>query len=112
MSYLSLPTFTQALLEGKNATSRAWYFFFQGLWKGQPPGAQSPVTVTTSPFTFPATQRGYLIVQGGTVSMIQTNRDGVTNMNTGQTQGCIPVSAGDLAIVTYSVKPNLTFVPQ
>ncbi len=106
----ALPNFNQPIVE-KGVTSRAWYQFLQQLWKGTPPAAESSVTVGASPFTFTASQRGFVIVQGGTVSLVQFSRS-TTNYTTGQTSGCFPVSAGDSLIVTYSVSPNMTFVPQ
>lgn len=109
--FLTLPNYRQTLMDKAN-TSSPWYKFFSGLFTGKPPSAESTVTATTSPMTYTATQRGFMIVQGGTVSLVQWNRGGVTNHATGQTQGCFPVSQGDSLIITYSVAPTLTFVPQ
>ena len=106
----ALPTFNQQILEG-GRTSRVWYFFFQGLWNGIPPGAESKVVVTASPFGFIAPRGGFLIVQGGTVSSVSFSRDGITPHATGQTAGMFPLSKGDTLTVTYSSVPNLTFVP-
>lgn len=106
----NLPTFDQPLVD-RNTTSKVWYFFFKSLYTGASPGPEGPVTLTGSPFTYSATQRGFLIVQGGTVSLVQFSR-GSTNYTTGQTQGCFPVSAGDRLIINYSVAPTVTFVPQ
>jgi hypothetical protein len=96
--------------QGK-ATS-PWYRFFQGLYKGIPPASEVAVKATASPFHYTTPQRGFLIVQGGTVSMVQLSRGGVTNYNAGQTSGVFPLSSGDSAVVTYSVTPNITFFPQ
>lgn len=109
--FLTLPNYRQALAD-KGNTSSPWYKFFSGLFTGKPPSAEVTVTVGTSPYTYTATQRGFLIVQGGTVSLIQWSRGGVANHTTGQTQGCFPVSAGDSLIITYTGAPNVTFVPQ
>lgn len=109
--FSTIPTFDQTLTD-KGVTNRVWYFFWQSLYKGNPPGAESTLTVTQSPFTFVAAQRGFVIVQGGTVSMIQFSRGGVQNYNTGATTGVFPLSAGDSLIVTYSGIPAMTFVPQ
>jgi hypothetical protein len=107
----SLPTYEQGL-NPKGQTSSVWYRFFQGVYQGKPPALEATQTAATSPYTFTASQKGFLIVQGGTVSMVQFSRGGAVNYNTGVTQGCFPVSAGDSIIVTYSVVPNTTFVPQ
>lgn len=105
------PTYNEPLAT-KGATTRDWYSFFAGLLSGQATGLPSPVTAGTSPYTYKAAQGGTLIVQGGTVSMVSFSRDGVTNFNTGQTQGMFPLSQGDVLIITYSGTPNFTFVPR
>lgn len=109
--FLTLPSYRQSLVD-KGQTSSTWYRYLSGLFAGKPPGAESKVTVTTSPMTYTASQGGFVIIQGGTVSLVQWSRGGVTNHNTGQTQGCFPVSAGDSLIITYTGAPNLTFAPQ
>ncbi len=109
--YLTLPNYRQSLID-KTQTSSPWYKYFSALFVGKPPGAESTVTIGTSPYTYTATQRGFLIVQGGTVSLVQWSRGGVTNHTTGVTQGCFPLSQGDSLIITYTGAPNLTFAPQ
>jgi hypothetical protein len=47
-------------------------------------------------------------VQGGTVSKIQLIR-GATTIDTGMTQGQVYLSKGDIAKITYTVKPAVTF---
>lgn len=105
------PTYNEPLAT-KGVTTRDWYVCWTGLVNGQPTGIPAPVTAGPSPYTYKASQGGTLIIQGGTVSMVSFSRDGVTNFNTGQTQGMFPVSAGDTLIITYSGAPNLTFVPR
>lgn len=105
------PTYNEPLAT-KGATTREWYSFFTGLLNGQAIGVPSAVTPASSPYTYKAAQGGTLIIQGGTVSMVSFSRDGVTNFNTGQTQGMFPISQGDLLIITYSAAPHLTFVPR
>lgn len=108
---LVIPTFDQEL-QSRNKTAAPWYRFFQGLYKGIPPATEVSIIPSQSPFTYTTSQRGFLIVQGGTVSLVQLSRGGNVNHTTGQTQGVFPLSAGDSAVVTYSVTPNLTFFPQ
>jgi hypothetical protein len=105
------PTYDDALTQ-KGATSRGWFTYWFGLGKGQPTGPIAAISPGVSPYTFTAPQGGTVLVQGGTVSLIQITRDGVNNFNTGQTQGAIPVSQGDSLIVNYSVVPTLTFIPR
>lgn len=111
MTTLNIPTFDQKIAEG-SYTSRIWYFFWQGIWKGTPPAIESAVTVTTSPMTYVATQRGFMVVSGGTISAIAFSRGGTTFYTSGQTAGSFPLSNGDSLRVTYTVTPTMTFFPQ
>lgn len=114
MSFLGLPNFTQPITKN-SSIDRTWYTFIQGMWKGQAPGTEAPVTLTPSPFIYTASRKGFAIVQGGTVSVVSwqgSARGSTTPHNTGQTSGCFPLSQGDQLIITYSSAPNVTFVPQ
>lgn len=68
------------------------------------------LTVTASPFTYTAPFTGCVVVTGGTVSLIQLIRQGVT-IATGLTTGFIQVSRLDQVQVTYSGLPTMTFLP-
>lgn len=105
-----VPQFNQPL-NLDSVTNKDWYFFFVGLFRGLAPGNESAVTPTGSPFTYSAAVKGSLIVQGGTVSQIAFTRDGVTTHNVGATSGMFPMNAADRIIVTYTIAPNITFVP-
>ena len=107
--YNTFPTYDQPISE-KGGTARGWYRFFQGLAFGVPPGAETAVTVGTSPFTYTAPRGGAVIVQGGIVSAISFAR--VSSHVTGATQGLFPVSSGDMITITYTGVPTVTFVPQ
>ena len=111
MSLNNLPKFEVPLSQGR-VTDKGWYFFWQGLFTGLAPFRETPTSVPVSPATLSTNQRGFYIIQGGTVSLVQWSRDGNTNYTTGQTQGIFPVSASDRLITTYTVTPNVTFVPQ
>lgn len=106
----SVPTYQTPLVSG-GVTTRDWYFFFTGLFRGLPPANVTVVTPGPSPYLYSAGVRGSVIVQGGTVSALAFSRDGVTFYNTGQISGMIPLNAADQLRVTYSVIPNITFVP-
>jgi hypothetical protein len=107
----ALPQYELPLHRGEKITT-PWYTHFANTFTGKPPDAESTVAVTPSPMTYTVQQKGFLIVQGGTVSLIQFSRGLVANHTTGQTQGCFPLSQGDSLIITYSAAPNLTWVPQ
>ena len=111
VTQLVLPNFEQKL-NVQGVTQIPWYRFWQGLWQGLPPAVETGVTVAPTPFRYTAPSRGFLIVQGGTVSLIQFTRDANINYTTGQTAGCFPLSFGDTLIITYTVTPTVTFVPQ
>jgi hypothetical protein len=106
-----MPTYTEALLT-KNSITRGWYTFFVGLFQGQPTQGVSVVTAGVSPFTYIAPIGGTLIVQGGTVSLITFSRDAASFYPAGATSGMFTLSKGDQLVVTYSVPPNLTWVPR
>lgn len=86
----------------------AWYRFFTSLIG--PAAASSPVTPTGSPFTFTASQRGFLQVRGGTISVAQLIRGRETLAVTLPAQ-FIPVSQSDAVVLTYSAAPTLVFLP-
>lgn len=109
--YRQVPTYNEPRLTGK-VTSSSWYRFDQGMHLGTPPGAEIPVTVGDSPFTYQAKIGGFAIVTGGTVSSIHFTRNGTTTYDTGLTQGTIPLSNGDSLVVTHTGAPHITFVPQ
>lgn len=92
-------------------TTKDWYFFWAGLFRGIPPAIEAAVTADPSPYVFSATARGSLIIEGGTVTSVEFSRDGVTFYDTGVTAGMFPVNSSDQLRITYAVAPNLTFVP-
>lgn len=106
----SMPTY-QVPLEKGGHTIRDWYFFWLGLFRGLPPGNVEPYTPAGSPDVYSAAKRGFMIVEGGTVTAIEFSRDGTTFYDMGVVAGSIPVSAADQLRVTYAVAPTMTFVP-
>lgn len=109
IQYRGLPTYQEAVQDGKNMTS-SWRRWFTGTDSGVPPSAENSIVVGPSPFTYQTTQKGFVIVTGGTVSLIQFKR--VNTYSTGQTSGVFPLSFADQLIVTWTGKPTMTFVPQ
>jgi hypothetical protein len=108
-SFRVVPTFSQAITPGYKNDS-VWYRYFQAADSGEPPANETTLKPTGSPFSFVAPSQGFVMISGGTVSLVQFNRSG-TNINTGQTNGTYPVSLGDTIRVTYSGIPVMTFVP-
>lgn len=74
--------------------------------------APSSQTVTASPYTYTNNTANdqSVIVQGGTVSLIQYIRNGGTPINVGTTAGMFSLSPLDSLRVTYTVAPTITVV--
>lgn len=108
---VTLPNYPVPLIQ-KGNTTKDWYFFFSGIFKGLPPAFVEPVVIGASPYSYSALRQGALIVSGGTVSLIEFSRDGITYYDTGQTSGMFPINASDVIRITYTVAPTVTFVPQ
>jgi hypothetical protein len=106
----SLPVYPQPLIEGQ-LTASPWYFFWQGMFQGLPPGAESPVTPGASPYVYTAAVKGFMLITGGTVSLVEFSRDGTTFYSYGSTSGQFTINAADRLRVTYTVAPTMTFVP-
>lgn len=108
INYRASPTYAQPLVIEGNI-HKSWWRWFQDTESGKPPDNELPVTVGVSPFTFMAPRGGFVIVHGGTVSVIAFKRS--QSFVTGMTGGTFPVSQGDQLTITYSAKPTVTFVP-
>jgi hypothetical protein len=109
LQYRGLPTYTEPMDEKGNMRV-AWRRWFSATDSGVPPSAEASITVGASPFAYQATQKGFVVVTGGTVSNIQITRTGT--YTTGQTSGVFPLSLADILTVTWSGKPTMTFFPQ
>jgi hypothetical protein len=77
--------------------------------EASPPKASQPKTASGSPMSFTATERGSLLVHGGSISSITLTRGRVTH-NTGVTGGFIPLGNGDEVTITYTVAPEVHFL--
>lgn len=106
----TIPTFQVSLSEGRN-TKKDWYFFWNGLFRGLPPGNVVEVTPGASAYVYSAAVKGSLIVAGGTVTLIEFSRDGTMFYDVGVTAGMFTLNASDQLRVTYAVAPDMTFVP-
>ncbi len=75
------------------------------------PPAPVSVTVTTSPFVYTnaGPLRGFLVVTGGTVSLIEISQAGSAFIADGATAGQYALALGDQLRVTYSAAPAMTF---
>jgi hypothetical protein len=103
----------------KIGESHLWRDWFVKLAKFVMPSRMdilpSSITVTASPFKY---QNGNnyptdIIIQGGTVSLIEISRDNASFFSLGTlTNGIVNLSSGDYIRVTYSAAPTMTQVPR
>ncbi len=106
-----LPQAANAMVERDGKPSQAWWRFFSKQFSAASP--QRSVTVTASPFLYGFTENGFVIVEGGTVSLIELLRGPsvVTTYDLGATAGQFAVRNGDAIQITYTVAPTVTFFP-
>lgn len=112
VQFRQFPTYDQPVGDKSGTTNRGWYRWFIGTEQGTPPASETNVTLAASPVAFVAPRKGFVLIAGGTVTMIQFSRTTGVNYNTGQIQGMFPVSANDVLTINYSTAPTVTFVPQ
>jgi len=107
----NLPQANTPVIDPQGRFTVPWWRFFSGLFSKPP--AESSVAVGSSPFLWGATQDGFVVVEGGTVSLIELLRGPsvVTTYNLGATQGQFIVRNGDAIQITYTVAPTVTFFP-
>lgn len=111
MNQFNLIPNISVMLSRNGVTSKDWFFFWSGLWKGLPPANVEPYTPVSSPDVYSATRRGSMLISGGTVTAVEFSRDGVTFYDTGITSGPVWLNATDRVRVTYAVAPDMVFVP-
>jgi hypothetical protein len=99
---------------GADPLAQIWYYLLRTFWQRQGgSGSVLPSVIVNpdmSPYLYSSDINGTLVVQGGTVSEISIVR-GTSNIVTGLIQGPVPMLRGDTVAITYSIKPNITFLP-
>lgn len=108
--FRTVPTYTEQLTPGSHNNSK-WYRYFQQNEVGTPPSSETVVPAISSPFSYTATAKGFLIVSGGTVTSIMFSRTAGTFYLTGQTSGTFPMAQNDVLKITFSSKPTVVWVP-
>lgn len=103
------PSMQAPITDKSGMVTPAWLQFFTALVA--PPSAIDPLVVTLSPYEYTASAPGNLLVRGGTVSALALIRARVTIDPLGIVEGFIPMGLGDLVRVTYTVVPDMWFVP-
>jgi hypothetical protein len=105
-----VPSYETQLSPG-NHNDSVWYRYFQQNELGTPPSSEMVLAVAASPFSYAYPSKGFLIVSGGTVSVIMFSRTPGTFYLTGQIAGVFPGAQNDVLKITYSVKPAVVFIP-
>jgi hypothetical protein len=109
--FRSAPTYDTNLIEKGGNTNKSVYRWIQDTDNGTPPSTEMQITVQGSPFSYQSPKKGYVIVNGGTVSSIQFSRTPGIFYATGLTTGMFSVNANDVIKVTYSALPVMVLVP-
>jgi hypothetical protein len=105
---LPVPNLTSPIVDKLGKVIPPWNSWFQQF--SQKPAAINTLVVGVSPFSFTASNPGTIDVIGGTVTSLVFIR-GTTSINFGAvTNRAIPVSSGDIIVVTYSVIPTIYFI--
>jgi hypothetical protein len=91
------------------ALAHVWYRFLTRLSQLSAEKPIVAVAVGPSPFSWQADTIGHLNVSGGNVTARNLNRGSVT-VDVGAVQ-LIPVAAGDVVTLIYTVAPTLSFIP-
>lgn len=106
----SLPNWGVPLIDPQTgATTQAWFSFFAGL-AGQP-GPIASVNLQGNPFSYKAPSNGSLAISGGRVTGVTLARARVSGVPLGITSGVVPLSQGDVVTISYSIAPELNFIP-
>lgn len=110
VQYRQAPTYEVPIADTASGnTHKSWYRWFRDTEKGTPPSQELAIKITASPYTYIAPSKGFVVINGGSVSQVAFTRVGT--YTTGQTAGMFPVSANDKLTITYSGAPTITFVP-
>lgn len=106
-----LPNAGEPFVDQNSKPTVPWFRFFERMFDKPP--SESGITLTGSPFLTRATQDGFVIVEGGTVSLIELLRGSsvITTYALGATAGQFVVKNGDAIQITYTVAPTVTFFP-
>jgi hypothetical protein len=71
--FRTAPSYTEPL-QTKGNTTASWYRWVQNMDQGLPPSGELAISVSASPWIYTAPLNGFVIVTGGTVSLIQFSR--------------------------------------
>lgn len=104
-----LPNSSQPFVTPNLRITPIWQKFLTFLVSAAGP-LDSDIILVDSPHEYTASEDGTLLIEGGTVTLIELRRARITITLPG-TSGLYPMSQGDVIIITFSVAPDLTFLP-
>lgn len=110
--YLRVPNNNTKMLIEQGTAQQTWYRFFSGLVSGTPPAQTLQLDVTASPYVWRATNFGYVVANGGTITSVTLQRDPAQTPINLPLTGTYHASKDDILTFTYSALPVLTFIPQ
>lgn len=104
---IPLPSSLAAVVREGGKITPPWQQYLQQFTQA-PPNVLD-ITVGISPYSYQAKEPGNLAITGGTVSQITLTRGQVSIDVSGSI--LVPVSINDIVEVTYSVLPDIQFLP-
>lgn len=102
-----MPNTSSPLVSGDGKMQQPWVYWFQSFGQQNEP-IGLPI-VEPSPMVYTANRAGMLSIEGGTVSLVEFKR-GIETV-TFPTAGVFLMAQNDVIEITYSVAPNLRFIP-
>lgn len=109
---LTVPQLQQAFLLGgpTSGPNLEWSKFFAGLVGDPQPISAGSLVAVPSPITFTASIDGHLVILGGTSVSVNLTRGRVT-VAAIFSNGWLPMSQKDVAVINYVGQPTTYFVP-
>lgn len=104
---MPLPSLIAAFTDKAGKILSPWNYYLQQFT--QAPPQFLAIAPDGSPFEYEAKEPGYVAVNGGTVSLLEITRGGTFTIQV--TGNIAPVAIGDVVRVTYSIAPNVIFMP-
>lgn len=103
------PVNVPMFVPGSQTLDPVWVLFLTSLVGDAAP--IETITLDGSPFAYTVSFPGNVLISGGTVTNLSLQRARVTIDPLPMTSGFIPVMLGDIITVTYSVAPDMWFIP-
>jgi len=108
---LPLPNIVQNFVDRVGQIKSPWIQYLQQFTIAPP--AFLIIDAGSSPYDYEAKEPGNVFISGGTVSGISLTRgpDTIILFPDTSVARFVPVAVNDIVTITYSVKPNIKFIP-